>query len=164
MFLSCQARPTQGEREYDGDGSDTKGADAPCEQLQHENKVIILDLDMTLVYTSASFWPGYNARFLVTLAHNCQKRRVPLYVGFRPHLFEFLEKIYNCGYSPILWTQGAQEYAEQVLDFIEQKERKSKKNTFKFERRFYRSDCEKDGRKDISKLPVNAENIVILDD
>lgn len=119
MFLSCQSKAVRCENEYEGDCANTNGVDSQCGQLLHGDRVIILDLDMTLVYTSANFWPGYNARFLVTLAHNCQKQRVPLYVSFRPHLFEFLEKIYNCGYSPILWTHGAREYAEQVLDFIE---------------------------------------------
>ena len=163
MFLSCQSRNAQDDSAYSTSAGleDTR---ISCEQLLHGDKVIILDLDMTLVYTSASFWPGYNARFQVTLVRNCQTRKVPLYVSFRPHLFEFLEKIYNCGYSPILWTHGAREYAEQVLDFIEQRERKSKKNTFKFEMRFYRNDCEENGQKDISKLPISAKNIVILDD
>ena len=80
------------------------------------------------------------------------------YVHKRPHCDEFLRKVYKW-YNLVVFTASVQEYADPVIDWLEQ-ERKC------FSRRYYRQHCTfRNGAyiKDLSSVEPDLSKVMILD-
>ena len=100
-----------------------------------KNYVLVLDLDETLVHFSTK-----DTKFLI-----------------RPHAYDF---IYNLSFffEIVIFTAAQQEYADWILDRLDQKKIISK--------RFYRKNCEiskLSHNKNLNKIQKNLDNIIIVD-
>lgn len=139
-----------------------------------EQKTLVLDLDETLIHSLAKggrMSSGHmvevklNAPVAVSTAHANQPAQVigpqhPIlyYVHKRPHCDEFLKKICKW-YKLVIFTASVQEYADPVIDWLEQ-ERKY------FVGRYYRQHCTfRNGAyiKDLSSIEPDLSKVMILD-
>jgi CTD nuclear envelope phosphatase 1 len=149
---------------------------APSRHLNpsSEQKTLVLDLDETLIHSMAKggrMSTGHmvevklNAPVAVSTAHKNQPAQVigpqhPIlyYVHKRPHCDEFLKKICKW-YKLVIFTASVQEYADPVIDWLEQ-ERKY------FVGRYYRQHCTfRNGAyiKDLSSIEPDLSKVIILD-
>jgi CTD nuclear envelope phosphatase 1 len=138
-----------------------------------EQKTLVLDLDETLIHSLAKggrMSSGHmvevklNAPIAVSNSAN-QPQQVmgpqhPIlyYVHKRPHCDEFLKKVCKW-YKLVIFTASVQEYADPVIDWLEQ-ERKY------FVGRYYRQHCTfRNGAyiKDLSSIEPDLSKVVILD-
>ncbi|ETN40324.1 uncharacterized protein HMPREF1541_04600 [Cyphellophora europaea CBS 101466] len=139
-----------------------------------EQKTLVLDLDETLIHSLAKggrMSSGHmvevklNAPVAVSTAHANQPAQVigpqhPIlyYVHKRPHCDEFLKKVCKW-YKLVIFTASVQEYADPVIDWLEQ-ERKY------FVGRYYRQHCTfRNGAyiKDLSSIEPDLSKVIILD-
>ena len=128
--------------------------------INHNKKMLILDLDETLVHSSLK--PiQYKDRTLqpdMVLKVKFHANYYNVYVLKRPYVDEFLiamSKIYNL----IIFTASVQEYADPLLDQLD------KNKVIKL--RYYRNSCtlNKEGKfvKDLSTLYKDLNNVILLD-
>lgn len=139
-----------------------------------EQKTLVLDLDETLIHSLAKggrMSSGHmvevklNAPVAVSTSNANQPGQVmgpqhPIlyYVHKRPHCDEFLKKVCRW-YKLVIFTASVQEYADPVIDWLEQ-ERKY------FAGRYYRQHCTfRNGAyiKDLSSIEPDLSKVVILD-
>lgn len=138
-----------------------------------EQKTLILDLDETLIHSLAKggrMSSGHmvevklNAPVAVSTSQNQATQVIgphhPIlyYVHKRPHCDEFLKKICKW-YKLVIFTASVQEYADPVIDWLEQ-ERKY------FVGRYYRQHCTfRNGAyiKDLSSIEPDLSKVMILD-
>ncbi|KAK5942214.1 Nuclear envelope morphology protein 1 [Knufia obscura] len=146
---------------------------------QLQQKTLILDLDETLIHSIAKGGrmssghmvevklntPVYNP---VTQATPGQPAPPPQYVGphhpilyyvhKRPHCDEFLRKVCKW-YKVVIFTASVQEYADPVIDWLEQEKKY-------FAGRYYRQHCTfRNGSyiKDLSSIEPDLSKVIILD-
>ncbi|KAJ9651177.1 Nuclear envelope morphology protein 1 [Neophaeococcomyces mojaviensis] len=146
---------------------------------QLQQKTLILDLDETLIHSIAKGGRMSSGHMVevklnvpvlnpVTQAgHGGQYAQPPMitpqhpilyYVHKRPHCDEFLRKIAKW-YKVVIFTASVQEYADPVIDWLEQ-ERKY------FAGRYYRQHCTfRNGSyiKDLSSIEPDLSKVMILD-
>jgi CTD nuclear envelope phosphatase 1 len=139
-----------------------------------EQKTLVLDLDETLIHSLAKggrMSSGHmvevklNAPVAVSTPQATQPTQyigpqhpILYYVHKRPHCDEFLKKICKW-YKLVIFTASVQEYADPVIDWLEQ-ERKY------FVGRYYRQHCTfRNGAyiKDLSSIEPDLSKVMILD-
>ena len=94
-----------------------------------KNKTLIFDMDETLVaakfngHVPNGFQPTFKFSF----------RGAEISVRLRPYLHDVLEKL-SQWYEIVVFTAGEQEYADEILNYIDE-------NNQIFKKRLYRQDC-----------------------
>eukprot|EP00834_Sanchytrium_tribonematis_P004108 NODE_185_length_13590_cov_0.472908.p9 type:complete len:173 gc:universal NODE_185_length_13590_cov_0.472908:8976-8458(-) len=117
-----------------------------------KKKVLILDLDETLVHTSSQGTKQHD--FMLEVLINTPQL---YYVYKRPYLDYFLSKCFEW-YHVLIFTASVPEYADPVIDFIDPQK--------KIKERYYRNDCLLvDGTyvKDLTRLKIDLSQIVFVD-
>ncbi|XP_051133769.1 uncharacterized protein LOC127253298 [Andrographis paniculata] len=120
-----------------------------------EKKTIFLDLDETLVHSTATVPPA-NFDFVVRPVIDGEK--VEFYVLKRPYVDEFLKEL-SGKFEIVVFTAGIREYASLVLDKLDWRNLIS--------HRLYRESCrEMDGKlvKDLSGVGRDLDRVMIVDD
>jgi CTD small phosphatase-like protein 2 len=115
---------------------------------------LVLDLDETLIHSSSI--PIENPDDVVFLNSGGQKK--PLFVKYRPGLFEFLNRV-SLKFELVIFTASTRDYAEQVINKFD-----CQRRLLKY--RFYREDCtDHSGQyvKDLGKLGRDLSKVIILD-
>ncbi|KAK4386525.1 Seipin-2 [Sesamum angolense] len=123
--------------------------------LSPDKKTIFLDLDETLVHSTATI-PPERYDFVVRPVINGEK--VEFFVLKRPFVDEFLNFL-SKKFEIVVFTAGIEEYASLVLDRLDWRRLIS--------HRLYRDSCkEVDGRfvKDLSGIGRELNRVVIVDD
>ena len=130
-------------------------------------KTLVIDLDETLIHSLAKGGRMSSGHMVeVKLSHPATFNGLSLgpqhpilyYVHKRPHCDDFLKKVCKW-YNLVVFTASVQEYADPVIDWLEQ-ERKY------FSARYYRQHCTfRNGAyiKDLSSVEPDLSNVVILD-
>lgn len=122
---------------------------------QTREKTLILDMDETMIATK--FIGKNTANFTSDFSIEFSGQEIK--VSLRPYLHEMLDKLSQI-YEIIAFTAGVQEYADQILDKIEEKKKY-------FKKRMYRDTCIKCDQFYIKDLDVimdrKKENIIIVD-
>ncbi|KAL7266136.1 Nuclear envelope morphology protein 1 [Rhizina undulata] len=119
-------------------------------------KTLILDLDETLIHSFAKggrMTSGHMVEVKLDRQH-----AILYYVHKRPHCDEFLRKVCKW-YNLIIFTASVQEYADPVIDWLEQ-DRKY------FKGRYYRQHCtNRNGAyiKDIGAVEPDLSKVIIID-
>lgn len=130
-------------------------------------KTLVIDLDETLIHSLAKGGRMSSGHMVeVKLSHPASYNGLSLgpqhpilyYVHKRPHCDDFLKKVCKW-YNLVVFTASVQEYADPVIDWLEQ-ERKY------FSARYYRQHCTfRNGAyiKDLSSVEPDLSSVVILD-
>lgn len=118
-------------------------------------KLLIFDMDETLV--AAKFEGRIPPKFEKTFGYNLNG--VEISVRLRPYVIDCLEKLAPL-YEIIVFTAGQQDYADQILDYIDP-------NKKIFKKRLYRNDCIKVENFFIKDLDIildrEREKMIIVD-
>ena len=146
---------------------------------QLQQKTLILDLDETLIHSIAKGGRMSSGHMVevklnspvyspVTQAVPGQPQQAPQFVGpqhpilyyvhKRPHCDEFLRKVCKW-YKVVIFTASVQEYADPVVDWLEQEKKY-------FSGRYYRQHCTfRNGSyiKDLSSIEPDLSKVIILD-
>ncbi|KAF9403276.1 Nuclear envelope morphology protein 1, partial [Podila epigama] len=117
-------------------------------------KTLVLDLDETLIHSTSrgSRSQGYMVEVLVD-RHACL-----YYVYKRPHVDYFLKKVSEW-YKLVIFTASMAEYADPVIDWLDQ-------NRTLFEKRYFRQACHfKNGSylKDLTLIEPDLSSVCLLD-
>jgi CTD nuclear envelope phosphatase 1 len=144
---------------------------APSIRAPQYQKTLVLDLDETLIHSLAKggrMSSGHmvevklNAPVGLSASANAPvigpQHPILYYVHKRPHCDEFLRKVCQW-YKLVVFTASVQEYADPVVDWLEQ-ERKF------FQGRYYRQHCTfRNGAyiKDLSSIEPDLSRVAILD-
>ncbi|KAL8645450.1 MAG: hypothetical protein Q9210_006702 [Variospora velana] len=130
-------------------------------------KTLVIDLDETLIHSLAkggrmSSGHMVEVKLNTTVGYGSTtlgpQHPILYYVHKRPHCDEFLRKVCNW-YELVVFTASVQEYADPVIDWLEQ-ERKY------FTRRYYRQHCTfRNGAyiKDLSSVEPDLSMVMIID-
>ena len=130
-------------------------------------KTLVIDLDETLIHSMAKGGRMSSGHMVeVKLSHPASYNGLSLgsqhpilyYVHKRPHCDDFLKKVCKW-YNLVVFTASVQEYADPVIDWLEQ-ERKY------FSARYYRQHCTfRNGAyiKDLSSVEPDLSSVMILD-
>ncbi|KAI4208576.1 MAG: hypothetical protein LQ346_000086 [Caloplaca aetnensis] len=130
-------------------------------------KTLVIDLDETLIHSLAkggrmSSGHMVEVKLNTTVGYGGTtlgpQHPILYYVHKRPHCDEFLRKVCNW-YELVVFTASVQEYADPVIDWLEQ-ERKY------FTRRYYRQHCTfRNGAyvKDLSSVEPDLSKVMIID-
>ena len=122
---------------------------------KNKQKLLVFDMDETMV--SARFKNRLPEGFVTNFAIDFQGS--PIHVRVRPYLQDCLDRLSQL-YEIIVFTAGAQEYADKILDQIDPERKIIKK-------RLYRQDCIQLGEYFVKDLDVfidrEKENIIIVD-
>jgi CTD nuclear envelope phosphatase 1 len=128
-------------------------------------KTLVIDLDETLIHSLAkggrmSSGHMVEVKLSTSLTGLGMGPQHPIlyYVHKRPHCDDFLKKV-SKWYNLVIFTASVQEYADPVIDWLEQ-ERKY------FSARYYRQHCTfRNGAyiKDLSSVEPDLSRVVILD-
>lgn len=124
--------------------------------MMHPQKTLILDLDETLIH-SLSKGGKMSSGHMVEVKLDGQ-HAILYYVHKRPFCDEFLRKV-SKWYNLVVFTASVQEYADPVIDWLEQ-ERKV------FRARYYRQHCTfRNGGyvKDITVVEPDLSRVMIID-
>jgi CTD nuclear envelope phosphatase 1 len=118
-------------------------------------KTLILDLDETLIHSTATSCQNFD--FMVEVLVN--RASCLYYVLKRPHLDHFLNVVSNW-YNLVIYTASVREYADPVINLIDDNRRY-------FKKRLFRSDCTQTSSshylKDISLIECDLSKICLLD-
>ncbi|KAG8365575.1 hypothetical protein BUALT_Bualt18G0119700 [Buddleja alternifolia] len=123
--------------------------------LSPEKKTIFLDLDETLVHSTANFPPE---KYDFVVRPVIEGEKVEFYVLKRPFVDEFL-KFLSEKFEVVVFTAGIEAYASLVVDKLDWRKVVS--------HRLYRDSCkEVDGKfvKDLSEVGREMNNVMIVDD
>ncbi|CAD8104978.1 unnamed protein product [Paramecium sonneborni] len=129
------------------------GIDSPKSSFLGQRKLIVLDLDETLVHSQFQIINGYDFSIDIIV----QGQLFKVYVTIRPGVYEFLEQL-NEFYDIVFWTASLQEYADPVMDFIDPNNRAIG--------RMYRDSCtplQIGLTKNLNKLGRDLKDIIIVD-
>ncbi|KAI4156586.1 MAG: hypothetical protein L6R39_001096 [Caloplaca ligustica] len=130
-------------------------------------KTLVIDLDETLIHSlakggrmSSGHMVEVKLNTIVGYGGTTLGPQHPIlyYVHKRPHCDEFLRKVCNW-YELVVFTASVQEYADPVIDWLEQ-ERKY------FTRRYYRQHCTfRNGAyiKDLNSVEPDLSKVMIID-
>lgn len=130
-------------------------------------KTLVIDLDETLIHSLAkggrmSSGHMVEVKLNTTVGYGGTtlgpQHPILYYVHKRPHCDDFLRKVCNW-YELVVFTASVQEYADPVIDWLEQ-ERKY------FTRRYYRQHCTfRNGAyiKDLSSVEPDLSKVMIID-
>ncbi|MCJ1275227.1 Nuclear envelope morphology protein 1 [Puttea exsequens] len=139
----------------------------PSRSSRLTQKTLVIDLDETLIHSLAKggrMSSGHMVEVKLNTAVGYggatlgPQHPILYYVHKRPHCDEFLRRVYKW-YNLIVFTASVQEYADPVIDWLEQ-ERKY------FSGRYYRQHCTfRNGAyiKDLSSVEPDLSKVMILD-
>ena len=142
-------------------------AQAPRASRRLSQKTLVIDLDETLIHSLAkggrmSSGHMVEVKLNTTVGYGGAtlgpQHPILYYVHKRPHCDDFLRKVCKW-YNLVVFTASVQEYADPVIDWLEQ-ERKY------FSGRFYRQHCTfRNGAyiKDLSSVEPDLSKVMILD-
>ncbi|KAI5784568.1 NLI interacting factor-like phosphatase-domain-containing protein [Geopyxis carbonaria] len=119
-------------------------------------KTLILDLDETLIHSLAKGGRMTSGHMVEVKLD--QQHAILYYVHKRPYCDEFLRKVCRW-YNLVIFTASVQEYADPVIDWLEQ-DRKY------FKGRYYRQHCtNRNGAfiKDIAAVEPDLSKVIIID-
>ena len=131
------------------------------------HKTLVIDLDETLIHSLAkggrmSSGHMVEVKLNTTVGYGGTavgpQHPILYYVHKRPHCDEFLRKVCNW-YELVVFTASVQEYADPVIDWLEQE------RTY-FARRYYRQHCTfRNGAyiKDLSSVEPDLSKVMIID-
>ena len=132
-----------------------------------EQKTLVIDLDETLIHSLAKGGRMSSGHMVeVKLAHPAAYNGLTLgpqhpilyYVHKRPHCDDFLRRV-SKWYNLVVFTASVQEYADPVIDWLEQEKKY-------FSKRYYRQHCTfRNGAyiKDLSSVEPDLSKVMILD-
>ena len=137
-----------------------KNLDSNSQFKNNEKKLLILDLDETLVHTS--FQPIFINNIIIepdiTLKIFFDNKYYNLYVLIRPYVYEFLREMSKI-FIIYIFTASIKEYANPLLNELDKNNVISK--------RFYRENCTltKEGKyvKNLNNFKYNLKDIILLD-
>ena len=137
-----------------------KNLDSNAHFKNNEKKLLILDLDETLVHTS--FQPIFINNIIIepdiTLKILFDNKYYNLYVLIRPYVYEFLREMSKI-FIIYIFTASIKEYANPLLNELD----KNKVIT----KRLYRENCTltKEGKyvKNLNNFKCNLKDIILLD-
>lgn len=119
------------------------------------HKTLILDLDETLIHSTAASCSNFD--FMVEVLVN--RASCLYYVYKRPNLDHFLSVASNW-YNLIIYTASVREYADPVIDLIDENRRY-------FKKRLFRSECTQTPSshylKDLSLIEPDISKVCLLD-
>ncbi|CAD8178153.1 unnamed protein product [Paramecium octaurelia] len=127
--------------------------DSPKSSFIGQRKIIVLDLDETLVHSQFQHFDSYDLALDIVV----QSQNFKVFVIVRPGIKQFFDQL-NQFYDIILWTASLKEYAMPVMDYIDP-DRKAVE-------RLFRDSCTpfKNGlTKDLTKLGRDLKDVVIVD-
>ncbi|MCJ1454978.1 Nuclear envelope morphology protein 1 [Mycoblastus sanguinarius] len=142
-------------------------AHPPSPASRLAQKTLVIDLDETLIHSLAKggrMSSGHMVEVKLNTAVGYggatlgPQHPILYYVHKRPHCDDFLRKVYKW-YNLVVFTASVQEYADPVIDWLEQ-ERKY------FSGRYYRQHCTfRNGAyiKDLSSVEPDLSKVMILD-
>ena len=127
-------------------------------------KTLVIDLDETMIHSTANTANSNivspttnktrsNFDFLVEVLIN--RTSCLYYVYKRPHLDYFLDVVSNW-YNLVVYTASVREYADPVIDLIDNHRRY-------FKNRFFRSSCSEQFFKDLSLVDEDLSRVCLLD-
>lgn len=123
--------------------------------LPKKLKTLVLDLDETLIHSTTSSCSNFD--FMVEVLVN--RASCLYYVYKRPNLDYFLSVVSNW-YNLVIYTASVREYADPVIDLIDENRRL-------FKRRLFRSDCAQTPSshylKDLSKIESDISKMCLID-
>ena len=129
--------------------------------INHNKKMLILDLDETLVHSCFKPMENINnnlPRPDIYLKIKFHSKFHDVFVHKRPFVDEFLEKMSKY-YNLIIFTASVQEYADPLLDQLD-------KNRY-IKLRYYRNSCllDKNGKfvKNLATIYNDLKNVILLD-
>ena len=135
--------------------------------FQLTQKTLVIDLDETLIHSLAKGGRMSSGHMVEVKLNNPvgfggttlgPQHPILYYVHKRPHCDEFLRKVCNW-YKLVVFTASVQEYADPVIDWLEQE------RSF-FAGRYYRQHCTfRNGAyiKDLSSVEPDLSRVMILD-
>ena len=137
-----------------------KNLDSNAPFKNNEKKLLILDLDETLVHTS--FQPIFINNIIIepdiTLKILYDNKYYNLYVLIRPYVYEFLREMSKI-FIIYIFTASIKEYANPLLNELDKKKVITK--------RLYRENCTltKEGKyvKNLNNFKYNLKDIILLD-
>ncbi|CAK88433.1 unnamed protein product (macronuclear) [Paramecium tetraurelia] len=127
--------------------------DTPKSSFIGQRKIIVLDLDETLVHSQFEYFDSFD--FTINIAVQSQNFKV--YVIVRPGVKKFIEQL-NHFYDIIFWTASIKEYAMAVIDYIDP--------DGKAVERLFRDSCtplKNSFTKDLTKLGRDLKDVIIVD-
>ncbi|CAD8106072.1 unnamed protein product [Paramecium primaurelia] len=89
---------------------------AQTPKMHQKKKVLVLDLDETLVHCEFKENPNFQHEAILKVIHKEQEYKV--YLRTRPHLNKFLLEA-SQDYEIIIFTAGYEVYCEKVLEYID---------------------------------------------
>lgn len=126
-------------------------------RAKHEKKLLVLDLDETLI--SSNECPPHNwDNTDVVNFQLANKFNYTIYVKFRPFVFDFLEAM-SRHYEIAIFTASEKAYADAIINKLDPERRLISK-------RLYNSDCDQVNGifvKDLSKLGRNLKDVILVD-
>ncbi|KAL5721204.1 hypothetical protein ACHQM5_013792 [Ranunculus cassubicifolius] len=126
---------------------------AAISQKKQEKKLLVLDMDNTLMYSSqVSFGEGEDD-LVFTLVEGGSN----YYVKLRPGVRFFLEKVAEM-FDVMIFTAADKDYADKIIDFLDPE------NTLISRRAYYDDFVEHGCVKDMSKLERDLAKVAIIDD
>lgn len=124
--------------------------------VRANSKTLILDLDETLIHSQSRGKPSMMGHMVEV---RLDKRHATLYyVHKRPFCDDFLKLVCKW-YNVVVFTASVQEYADPVIDWLEQEQRF-------FSKRYYRQHCTKVGNgyvKDLTCVDKDLSKLMIID-
>ncbi|CAD8097210.1 unnamed protein product [Paramecium sonneborni] len=127
--------------------------DTPKSSFIGQRKIIVLDLDETLVHSQFEHFDCHDLSFDIVV----QQQNFKVYVIIRPGVKQFIEQLNNF-YDIIFWTASLKEYAIPVMDYIDP-DRKAVE-------RLFRESCTPLNNgltKDLTKLGRDLKDVIIVD-
>lgn len=148
-----QAAPPKGER------ASTPSIPHPLPLSYYRSKTLVLDLDETLIHSTSrgNGVPGASGRAHV-IEVVVDKHACLYYVYKRPHVDYFLRKVSEW-YKVVVFTASMSEYADPVIDWLDQENRMISK-------RYFRQSCTLRGGnylKDLTLVEPDLAKVCIVD-
>lgn len=122
--------------------------------LPRHSKILVLDLDETLVHSTAQ--SAKDCDFMVEVLIN--RSSCLYYVSKRPHVDHFLDQV-SSWYHLVIYTASLKEYADPVISWLDRGRRV-------FRKRLFRSACvERDGvyLKDLTLVDSDLARVALVD-
>eukprot|EP00128_Syssomonas_multiformis_P001079 Colp12_sorted_trinity150504_noHs@25003 len=133
-----------------------KSFDKSKHELVHKKKkILVLDLDETLIHSSLR---GYSREYDLKVEVFTDKFACLFYVCKRPHVDYFLSKVAEW-YTVIVFTASLREYADPVIDMLDQ-------GKGLISKRYFRESCVQSfGNyiKNLAMIEPDLSNILIVD-
>lgn len=140
-----------------------------AQRYRRRKPVLIMDMDETMIHSQYDYTPNVVKQLQIPVTPETQYLQIDasmpyirLFICVRNDLYSFLHDMMQC-YDIYVWTLGVQQYADVILDYIEDRMRRLYSIKRCFKKRFYQHHCD-DTIKDLSLLGVDMRRCIIVDD